>query len=42
LGPIHAPKTVEVWPTLPRSPAGKVVKAEIRERDWRGRERAVG
>jgi len=41
LGPIHAPKTVKVWPALPRSPAGKVVKAEIRERYWRGRGRAV-
>jgi acyl-CoA synthetase (AMP-forming)/AMP-acid ligase II len=41
LGSIHAPKTVEVWPNLPRSPAGKVVKAEIRERYWRGRSRAV-
>jgi acyl-CoA synthetase (AMP-forming)/AMP-acid ligase II len=41
LGSIHAPKTVEVWPALPRSPAGKVVKAEIRERYWRGRPRAV-
>jgi acyl-CoA synthetase (AMP-forming)/AMP-acid ligase II len=42
LGAVHAPKSVEVWPALPRSPAGKVIKAEIRERYWRGRERAVG
>ncbi|MDR3511939.1 MAG: AMP-binding protein [Caulobacteraceae bacterium] len=42
LGPVHAPKSVEIWRALPRSPAGKVVKAEIRERFWRGRERAVG
>jgi acyl-CoA synthetase (AMP-forming)/AMP-acid ligase II len=41
LGPIHAPKTIEAWPSLPRSPAGKVIKARIRERFWRGRERAV-
>jgi acyl-CoA synthetase (AMP-forming)/AMP-acid ligase II len=41
LGPIHAPKTIEAWPSLPRSPAGKVIKAKIRERFWRGRERAV-
>lgn len=42
LGPIHAPKKVEAWPSLPRSPAGKVLKADIRERYWRGRSRGVG
>lgn len=42
LGPVHAPKSVEVWPALPRSPAGKVVKAEVRARFWRGRDRSVG
>jgi acyl-CoA synthetase (AMP-forming)/AMP-acid ligase II len=41
LGPIHAPKTVEAWPSLPRSAAGKVIKAQIRARFWQGRERAV-
>lgn len=42
LGPVHAPKSVEIWPVLPRSPAGKVVKAQIREGFWRGRDRSVG
>src|ERR1700686_543950 len=32
LGAVHAPKSVEVWPALPRSPAGKGIKAELRER----------
>lgn len=42
LGPIHAPKRVEAWPSLPRSPAGKVLKATIRERYWRNQTRSVG
>lgn len=42
LGPVHAPKSVEVWPTLPRSPAGKVLKSEIRAHFWAGRDRLVG
>ena len=27
LDAVHAPKSVEVWDALPRSPAGKVIKA---------------
>lgn len=42
LGPVHTPKSIEVWPDLPRSPAGKVLKREIRDKFWLGRERAVG
>ncbi|MNW08199.1 putative sulfoacetate--CoA ligase [compost metagenome] len=30
LGGVKAPKQVELWPTLPRSKVGKVVKPEIR------------
>ena len=41
LGGVHAPKSVEVWQTLPRSPAGKVLKREIREQFWAGEARAV-
>jgi len=41
LGSVKAPKRVEVWPSLPRSPVGKVMKRTIRERFWQGRERAV-
>ncbi|USX53416.1 long-chain fatty acid--CoA ligase [Lentzea sp. HUAS12] len=32
LGGVKAPKQVEIWPDLPRSKVGKVLKAEIRER----------
>ncbi len=42
LDAVHAPKSVEVWDALPRSPAGKVIKAEIRERFWHGHSRRVG
>jgi acyl-CoA synthetase (AMP-forming)/AMP-acid ligase II len=30
LGSVKAPKQVEVWPDLPRSKVGKVLKADIR------------
>jgi acyl-CoA synthetase (AMP-forming)/AMP-acid ligase II len=42
LGPVHAPKSVEFWPELPRSGAGKVLKRDIRDRFWSGMDRAVG
>jgi acyl-CoA synthetase (AMP-forming)/AMP-acid ligase II len=32
IGAVKAPKQVEIWPDLPRSKIGKVVKPEIRER----------
>jgi acyl-coenzyme A synthetase/AMP-(fatty) acid ligase len=32
IGSVKAPKTVEIWPDLPRSKVGKVVKAEIKAR----------
>lgn len=32
LGSVKAPKQVEVWPDLPRSKVGKVLKKEIRQR----------
>ena len=32
LGSVKAPKQVEIWPDLPRSKVGKVLKAEIRNR----------
>jgi acyl-CoA synthetase (AMP-forming)/AMP-acid ligase II len=31
LGSVKAPKQVEVWPDLPRSKVGKVLKADIRQ-----------
>lgn len=39
LGPIKAPKSVEVWPALPRSQVGKVLKRNIRDRFWVGHSR---
>ncbi len=41
LGGMKAPKSIEVWPQLPRSTVGKVLKREIRERYWAGQSRRV-
>ena len=41
LGSVKAPKKVEIWPELPRSPVGKVLKTEIRKNFWADTERAV-
>lgn len=41
LGSMKAPKSIEVWPQLPRSAVGKVLKREIRERFWVGQQRRV-
>ncbi len=41
LGSVKAPKQVEFWDALPRSPVGKVLKRNIRARFWEGRDRAV-
>jgi acyl-CoA synthetase (AMP-forming)/AMP-acid ligase II len=38
---MKAPKSIEVWPQLPRSTVGKVLKREIRERYWAGQSRRV-
>jgi acyl-CoA synthetase (AMP-forming)/AMP-acid ligase II len=35
------PKSVEFWDSLPKNPAGKIMKKEIRERYWKGREKRV-
>lgn len=40
LGSVKAPKQV-IFRSLPRSPVGKVLKRELRDEYWRGRERAV-
>ena len=32
IGSVKAPKDVHVWPDLPRSKVGKVLKAEIKSR----------
>ncbi len=41
LGGMKTPKRVEIWPQLPRSPVGKVLKRDIRERFWQGQTRRV-
>lgn len=41
LGSVKAPKTVDFVDELPRSPAGKVVKTELRKKYWADQERAV-
>ena len=41
VGGMKTPKSVEIWPQLPRSNVGKVLKRTIRDRYWQGRERLV-
>lgn len=41
LGAVKTPKVVEIWPELPRSAVGKVLKRDIRERFWQGQVRRV-
>lgn len=41
LGGVRAPKSIELWEELPRSPVGKVLKRAIREHFWRGQKRMV-
>jgi acyl-CoA synthetase (AMP-forming)/AMP-acid ligase II len=41
LGGVKAPKSVLLWPSLPRSAVGKVLKREIRERFWADQVRRV-
>jgi acyl-CoA synthetase (AMP-forming)/AMP-acid ligase II len=41
LGGVRTPKIVEIWPNLPRSPVGKILKRDIRDRYWAGRSRAI-
>jgi len=41
LGSVKAPKSVEVWEKLPRSPVGKVLKKEIRKGFWQHQERML-
>ena len=41
LGSVKAPKSVDIWDTLPRSPVGKVLKRSIRDTFWKGLERSI-
>lgn len=41
LGSVKAPKSIDFIDDLPRSPAGKVLKADLRKTYWEGQGRAV-
>ncbi|MNF03399.1 Long-chain-fatty-acid--CoA ligase FadD13 [compost metagenome] len=41
LGSVKTPKSVDFIEQLPRSPAGKVLKTELRKAYWQGKTRAV-
>ena len=41
LGSIKAPKSVEIWETLPRSIVGKVLKKDIRKHYWQNANRSI-
>jgi acyl-CoA synthetase (AMP-forming)/AMP-acid ligase II len=41
LGSVKAPKSVDFVPSLPRSPVGKVLKKDLREKYWQGQERKI-
>ena len=41
VGSVKAPKTVEIWESLPRSAVGKVLKKEIRKAFWVDQERRI-
>jgi acyl-CoA synthetase (AMP-forming)/AMP-acid ligase II len=41
LGSVKAPKRIEFWDDMPRSPVGKILKNEIRKTFWGDAERSV-
>jgi acyl-CoA synthetase (AMP-forming)/AMP-acid ligase II len=41
LGSVKAPKSIVITIALPRSSVGKVLKRELRDQFWQGRERAI-
>jgi acyl-CoA synthetase (AMP-forming)/AMP-acid ligase II len=41
LGGVKAPKTIEFIAQLPRNPAGKILKRQLREDYWRGLGRTI-
>jgi acyl-CoA synthetase (AMP-forming)/AMP-acid ligase II len=41
LGSVRAPKSVDFWESLPRTPVGKVSKKDVREHYWRGQTRRI-
>lgn len=41
LGPVKTPKTIEITPSLPRSNAGKVLRAQLRKERWDAAGRSI-
>jgi acyl-CoA synthetase (AMP-forming)/AMP-acid ligase II len=41
LGSVKAPKSVDIWPSLPRTPVGKVSKKDIRNTFWKSEQRRI-
>lgn len=41
LGGVKSPKSVEIWPQLPRSPVGKLLRREARKKFWEGHSRNI-
>jgi acyl-CoA synthetase (AMP-forming)/AMP-acid ligase II len=41
LSGVATPKAMQVWPELPRSPVGKLLRRKVREPFWEGRERKI-
>lgn len=41
IGSVKTPKSIEVWPELPRNRLGKVLRREVRDSFWQGKERQV-
>ena len=41
LGGFKRPKTLEIWPDLPKNPVGKILKREMREKYWAGLDKRV-
>ncbi|MBR1146183.1 class I adenylate-forming enzyme family protein [Bradyrhizobium sp. AUGA SZCCT0431] len=42
LGGVKSPKVIEIWPDLPRSAVGKLLRREVRSQFWKDRWRSVG
>jgi acyl-CoA synthetase (AMP-forming)/AMP-acid ligase II len=41
LASYKVPKSFEIWPELPRSPVGKLLRRKVRDVFWQGRERMI-
>lgn len=41
LGRVHAPKSIEVWADIPRSPVGKLLRKDVRKVFWKDRDHTI-